>query len=68
MNNLDKDKCVGYSPLSLMRLMLVTSTTCSKSMQAAKSQSVDVEVVVVRNDVSIYGQWIGNLAQDQDSG
>jgi hypothetical protein len=29
-------------------------------MQAAKSQSVDVEVVEVeQNDVSIYGQWIG---------
>jgi len=43
-----------------MCLMLVTRTTCSKSMQAATLQSLDVEVVEVgQNDVSIYGQWIG---------
>jgi RND family efflux transporter MFP subunit len=62
MATFDKDIIRKLHTLCLVGLVLITMAGCTKSTQATKPQSIDVEVVQVeQKDVPIYGQWIGTL-------
>jgi RND family efflux transporter MFP subunit len=59
MNTLNRN---NWRALSLISIVLVAMTACSKSPQAAIPPSIDVDVVEVeQRDLPIYSQWVGTL-------
>lgn len=59
MNTLNRN---NWRALSLISIVLVAMTACSKSPQAAIPPSIDVDVVEVeQRDLPIYTQWVGTL-------